>query len=142
MSSKYIIITSRLCHIYGHNYEVTNCYYVSNNVYPVHVLCLHVDLVTAVPRYDGNTYAGRVNVYTPPAYNTIVTSVDAQGSQVHTCVCLCCTVACSCWEIQNLCMCVHVHVCMHICVFSGIIMSPLMSIAFAILILQGMYPGM
>ena len=44
---------------------------------------VYVDVVAAVPRYDGNTYAGRVNVFSPPEYNIILQSVDAQGTQVR-----------------------------------------------------------
>ena len=44
---------------------------------------VYVDVVAAVPRYDGNTYAGRVNVFSPPNYSTILRSVDAQGTQVR-----------------------------------------------------------
>ena len=42
-----------------------------------------LDVVTAVPRYDGDTYQGRVNVYNPPTFGTIVNSVQASGSQVN-----------------------------------------------------------
>ena len=64
------------------------------------MLIAFIDLVTAVPRYDDNTYTGRVNVYNPPDFDTIIQSVDAQGSQVIAC----CTalrnqITCSCQKL-------------------------------------------
>ena len=49
------------------------------------VYCLfsiHEDVVTAVPRYDDDSYAGRILVYNPNDYLTIQ-AVDARGTQVR-----------------------------------------------------------
>ena len=47
---------------------------------------VHVDIVTAVPRYDDDTYTGRIIVYNPDDYMTIQ-NVNARGTQVCTCMC-------------------------------------------------------
>ena len=45
-----------------------------------------VDIVAAVPRYDDDTYSGRIIVYNPNDYQTIQ-SIEARGTQVGTCTC-------------------------------------------------------
>ena len=46
----------------------------------MHVYCF-VDIVAAVPRYDDDTYSGRITVYNPDDYQTIQ-AIDARGTQV------------------------------------------------------------
>ena len=54
------------------------------NFSSVHVY--FVDIVAAVPRYDDDTYSGRITVYNPDNYQTIQ-SIEARGTQVGTCTC-------------------------------------------------------
>ena len=56
-------------------------YLLAHNGFHLYMYIVFVDIVAAVPRYDDDTYSGRITVYNPPDYQTIQ-NVEARGTQV------------------------------------------------------------